>query len=90
MKRNQSVSQLAILLHWHKFYSITCFITPNYVFRSNLESLDPAHMKRCFHDPKNDPLCPIFKLGDIVKESGFSFTRIAEVVSILHGIFTQR
>ncbi|XP_015251356.1 PREDICTED: P2X purinoceptor 1 isoform X2 [Cyprinodon variegatus] len=49
------------------------------VTRSNLvEGIDGAYLKKCLHHPKNDPLCPIFKLGDIVKHSGFSFEDLAQ------------
>uniref|UniRef100_A0A8C5DJN3 P2X purinoceptor n=1 Tax=Gouania willdenowi TaxID=441366 RepID=A0A8C5DJN3_GOUWI len=34
---------------------------------------------KCLHDPVTAPLCPIFKLGDIVRLSGFSFETIAKV-----------
>ncbi|KAM8741536.1 P2X purinoceptor 1 isoform 2-T2 [Acanthopagrus schlegelii] len=49
------------------------------VTRSNLvEGIDNAYIKKCLHDPKKAPLCPIFKLGDIVKLSGFKFETIAK------------
>ncbi|XP_069003103.1 P2X purinoceptor 1 isoform X4 [Embiotoca jacksoni] len=50
------------------------------VTRSNLvEGVDAHYISKCLHDPKNAPLCPIFRLGDIVKESGFNFETIARV-----------
>uniref|UniRef100_A0A8D3EBN5 P2X purinoceptor n=1 Tax=Scophthalmus maximus TaxID=52904 RepID=A0A8D3EBN5_SCOMX len=50
------------------------------VARSNLvEGIDAAYISKCLHDPKDAPLCPIFRLGDIVKESGFNFETIAQV-----------
>lgn len=71
------------------FYSLTYIIT-NCVFRSNLvEGIDVAYIHKCLHDPDDAPLCPIFRLGDIVKQSGFNFETIARVVSQLHYIFTQ-
>ncbi|XP_036974450.1 P2X purinoceptor 1 isoform X3 [Acanthopagrus latus] len=49
------------------------------VTRSNLvEGIDNAYIKKCLHDPEKAPLCPIFKLGDIVKLSGFKFETIAK------------
>lgn len=51
------------------------------VSRSNLvEGIDASYISKCLHDPENAPLCPIFKLGDIVKLSGFNFETIARVV----------
>ncbi|XP_067463577.1 P2X purinoceptor 1 isoform X3 [Thunnus thynnus] len=48
------------------------------VTRSNLvEGINTTYIRQCLHHPKTAPLCPIFKLGDIVKESGFNFTTIA-------------
>lgn len=48
------------------------------VTRSNLvEGINNTYIRQCLHHPKDAPLCPIFKLGDIVKESGFNFTTIA-------------
>ncbi|KAI3373446.1 hypothetical protein L3Q82_022051, partial [Scortum barcoo] len=45
---------------------------------SNLvEGIDATYISKCLYDQKNAPLCPIFKLGDIVKLSGFNFEMIA-------------
>ncbi|XP_034539794.1 P2X purinoceptor 1 isoform X1 [Notolabrus celidotus] len=50
------------------------------VTRSNLvEGIDAGYISKCLHDPEKAPLCPIFKLGDIVKLSGFNFETIAKV-----------
>ncbi|XP_053187947.1 P2X purinoceptor 1 isoform X2 [Scomber japonicus] len=50
------------------------------VTRSNLvEGIDKNYIGNCLHDPKTAPLCPIFRLGDIVKLSGFNFETIAKV-----------
>uniref|UniRef100_A0A1A7WW40 P2X purinoceptor n=4 Tax=Iconisemion striatum TaxID=60296 RepID=A0A1A7WW40_9TELE len=49
------------------------------VKRSNLvEGIDGSYISKCLFDPKDSPLCPIFRLGDIVKLSGFSFEKIAK------------
>ncbi|CAG5876688.1 unnamed protein product [Menidia menidia] len=48
------------------------------VTRSNLvEGIDTAYISKCSFHPEDDPLCPIFKLGDIVQMSGFNFETIA-------------
>ncbi|XP_062845105.1 P2X purinoceptor 1 [Trichomycterus rosablanca] len=50
------------------------------IVRSNLvESVDQNYLKTCLYEPTKHPLCPIFKLSDIVKLSGFDFTQIARV-----------
>lgn len=50
------------------------------VTRSNLvEGIDANFIRTCLYDPETDPLCPIFRLGDIVKLSGFNFELIARV-----------
>ncbi|XP_049894133.1 P2X purinoceptor 1 isoform X2 [Epinephelus moara] len=50
------------------------------VSRSNLvEGIDAKYISKCLHDPDEAPLCPIFRLGDIVKLSGFNFETIARV-----------
>ncbi|XP_076024231.1 P2X purinoceptor 1 isoform X2 [Genypterus blacodes] len=50
------------------------------VTRSNLvEGINSAYISECLYHPVDAPLCPIFKLGDIVKISGFDFETIARV-----------
>jgi hypothetical protein len=46
-----------------------------------VEGIDGKYISKCLYHPDNDPLCPIMRLGDIVKFSGFNFTTIAKVVS---------
>ncbi|XP_055797493.1 P2X purinoceptor 1 isoform X2 [Salvelinus fontinalis] len=54
---------------------------PEYgVTRCNLvEGIDNEYVKSCLYDPKTSPLCPIFRLGDLVQLSGFNFSAIAKV-----------
>ncbi|TRY99312.1 hypothetical protein DNTS_004000 [Danionella cerebrum] len=48
------------------------------VVRSNLvEGINQSYLSSCIYDPKSAPLCPIFKLKDIVEYSGFSFSELA-------------
>uniref|UniRef100_A0A8C1J7U7 P2X purinoceptor n=1 Tax=Cyprinus carpio TaxID=7962 RepID=A0A8C1J7U7_CYPCA len=50
------------------------------VVRSNLvESVNQSYINTCLYHPKTDPLCPIFRLGDIVERSGLNFSEIARV-----------
>lgn len=63
-------------------FRVLCFIMTKCVFRSNLvEGINYAYIKTCLYHPTDSPLCPIFKLGDIVKLSGFNFKKIAKEVS---------
>lgn len=48
------------------------------VSRSNLvDGVDAGYIRKCLHNPVDAPLCPIFRLGDIVNMSGFNFETIA-------------
>ncbi|KAL7834907.1 hypothetical protein SRHO_G00291540 [Serrasalmus rhombeus] len=50
------------------------------VVRSNLvEGVDQRYIKKCLYDPDEHQLCPIFRLGDIVRLSGFNFSQMAGV-----------
>ncbi|XP_034033435.1 P2X purinoceptor 1 [Thalassophryne amazonica] len=50
------------------------------VTRSNLvEGVDQSYIRHCLFHPEHSPLCPIFRLGDIVKLSGFNFDTLAEL-----------
>ncbi|XP_060768836.1 P2X purinoceptor 1 isoform X2 [Neoarius graeffei] len=50
------------------------------VVRSNLvEKVDSKYLETCLFNPDKYPLCPIFKLRDIVNLSGFKFSEIAQV-----------
>ncbi|KAJ8343048.1 hypothetical protein SKAU_G00329760 [Synaphobranchus kaupii] len=47
------------------------------VVRSNLvEGVDNNYIRHCLYS-ESDPFCPIFRLGDIVTMSGFTFSQIA-------------
>ncbi|XP_024121468.1 P2X purinoceptor 1 isoform X1 [Oryzias melastigma] len=49
------------------------------VTRSNLvEEINKDYLKNCLFDPVKSPLCPIFKLGDIVRLSGFTFDMMSK------------
>ncbi|XP_067573528.1 P2X purinoceptor 1 isoform X2 [Pseudorca crassidens] len=49
------------------------------VTRRNLvEEVDAAYMKTCLYHKTLHPLCPVFKLGYMVQESGQNFSTLAE------------
>ncbi|XP_059938542.1 P2X purinoceptor 1 isoform X2 [Mesoplodon densirostris] len=49
------------------------------VTRRNLvEEVDAAYMKTCLYHKTLHPLCPVFKLGYVVQESGQNFSALAE------------
>lgn len=65
---------------WRRL-TVRCVIKISPVSRSNLvEGIDADYIHSCVYHPENAPLCPIFRLGDIVKMSGFNFETIARVV----------
>lgn len=45
-----------------------------------MEEVDAAYMKTCLYHKVLHPLCPVFKLGYVVQESGQSFSALAEKV----------
>lgn len=47
----------------------------NYIRRNILPSMTDAYLKSC--DRKRDPLCPIFRLGDMVRAAGENFSELA-------------
>ncbi|XP_042276749.1 P2X purinoceptor 7 [Thunnus maccoyii] len=47
----------------------------NYIRRNILPEMNGAYLKSCKRE--NDSLCPIFKLGDIVREAGEKFSEMA-------------
>ncbi|XP_043938842.1 P2X purinoceptor 1 isoform X2 [Protopterus annectens] len=48
------------------------------VTRRNLvESINNTYLKTCNYNEKTDPLCPIFRIGDLVKQTGQDFTNMA-------------
>lgn len=51
-------------------------------FRSNvLETSDETYLKRCSFDTDNGRYCPIFRLGDVVRWTGYDFQDIAVKVN---------
>uniref|UniRef100_F7D6S0 P2X purinoceptor n=1 Tax=Ornithorhynchus anatinus TaxID=9258 RepID=F7D6S0_ORNAN len=45
--------------------------------RNLVESIDNKYLKNCLYHKTRDPLCPVFKLGYIVSESGQDFRALA-------------
>ena len=41
-----------------------------------------SYLKKCVYDPVTDPLCPIIKLGTIVKEAGEDYNKLAYKVTL--------
>lgn len=51
--------------------------------RSNvLETTDENYLKGCRYDEESAPYCPIFRLGDIVRRTGYRFQDMSTVVRI--------
>ena len=54
---------------------------PSCPHRRNLvEEVDARYMKTCLYHKTLHPLCPVFKLGYVVQESGQNFSTLAEKV----------
>ncbi|XP_008285265.1 P2X purinoceptor 7 [Stegastes partitus] len=47
----------------------------NFIRRNILPGMNDAYLKTCNH--RNDPLCPIFRLGDVVRAAGEKFSEMA-------------
>ena len=45
------------------------------IFRRNIQK--GSKLKSCVYDPVTDPLCPIIKLGTIVKKAGEDYKSLA-------------
>ncbi|XP_040076711.1 P2X purinoceptor 4 [Ixodes scapularis] len=49
-----------------------------HVRRSNIQASDNStYLKYCRYNADSDPLCPVFRLGDIVEEAGVNFEEVA-------------
>ncbi|XP_053748271.1 P2X purinoceptor 1 isoform X2 [Panthera pardus] len=46
--------------------------------RNLVEEVDAAYMRTCLYHKALHPLCPVFKLGYVVQESGQNFSTLAE------------
>lgn len=54
-----------------------------------MEDVDSNYISSCLYHPLSAPLCPIFKLGDIIKLSGLNFQTVAKVVSLSFCFFLK-
>lgn len=52
---------------------MSCWILIFSSYRRNIGS----DLKTCVYDPDKDPLCPIIKLGTIVKQAGQDYNELA-------------
>lgn len=51
-----------------------------------MESATPEHLQSCIYNPKTDPYCPTFKIGDIVTLAGEKY----EQVALTGGVFALK
>uniref|UniRef100_A0A8C9U024 P2X purinoceptor n=1 Tax=Scleropages formosus TaxID=113540 RepID=A0A8C9U024_SCLFO len=49
----------------------------SYIKRNILPDMKESYLKSCTFNRRSDPLCPIFRLGDIVQEAKENFTEMA-------------
>ncbi|XP_077510516.1 P2X purinoceptor 4-like isoform X2 [Amblyomma americanum] len=48
------------------------------VHRRNIpDQMNASYLKACVHDEKKSPLCPIFRVGDMVEQAGADFDQMA-------------
>ncbi|KAH9376804.1 hypothetical protein HPB48_019391 [Haemaphysalis longicornis] len=47
------------------------------VLRNIPDKMDAHHLRSCVHDARKAPLCPIFRIGDMVEAAGSDFDQIA-------------
>ncbi|KAF6082330.1 purinergic receptor P2X 7 [Phyllostomus discolor] len=69
--------------------NFTVFIKNNIDFPSHnfsMRNILPDFNKTCIFHKTKDPLCPIFRLGDIFRETGDNFSEVAvQTRQVLHG-----
>lgn len=72
--------QLQSAVNTHVYSVVLCVST---TLRSNvLETTDDSYFKNCLYDEERHPYCPIFRLGDIVRQAGYDFRDMSTFVSI--------
>ena len=58
---------------------------PKYVRRNIVEKppekATEQYLQSCIYNPKTDPHCPTFRIGDIVEKAGFKYSQVALTVS---------
>uniref|UniRef100_A0A915HJC3 ATP receptor n=1 Tax=Romanomermis culicivorax TaxID=13658 RepID=A0A915HJC3_ROMCU len=52
--------------------------------RRNLDAVTDNYAKGCLYNPETDPLCPIFRLGDIARLMGLKFTQLSSYGSVIN------
>ncbi|XP_077021696.1 P2X purinoceptor 1 isoform X2 [Tamandua tetradactyla] len=74
----------------HEAEDFTLFIKNSISFprfkvkrRNLVEEVDDSYMRTCLHDKTRHPLCPVFKLGYVVQESGQNFSTLAEMGGVV-------
>lgn len=48
----------------------------NFKRRNILDSATRPYLQKCTYNPKTDPYCPTFRIGDIVKAAGENYTTV--------------
>lgn len=58
---------------------------PKYIRRNIVEKPyvkhKEAYLQNCIYEPKTDPYCPTFRIGDIVERAGFKYADVAKTAS---------
>uniref|UniRef100_A0A674IB98 P2X purinoceptor n=1 Tax=Terrapene triunguis TaxID=2587831 RepID=A0A674IB98_9SAUR len=81
VEEDDQIPDPPLLLEAEKF---TLFIKNSITFptfkvsrRNLVEGITTSYLKKCTYHKNKDPLCPVFELGYIVKESGQNFRALA-------------
>ena len=51
------------------------------IIEKNPDKAKEAYLQNCIYNPKTDPYCPTFRIGDIVERAGFKYDQVAKTVS---------
>lgn len=79
--------QLFTRIDWIQITMRVCVCVSRLLYwllRSNvLETSDESYLKRCSFDKEKDMYCPIFRLGELIRWSGYDFQDMAaKVISL--------
>src|SRR4051812_3114707 len=60
-----------------------------YSRRNVLEVTNKTYLQSCIYNKHSDPFCPVFRIGDIVKDAGENYSEVAIKVLLYDKIFND-